>query len=273
MRHARNGRRVKGQMTGLTDMRAMAAIFFLAAAVQPAWAQDTAGTSDPMRERLSAEKVGDVETGNFSAGETLSFTLQPYGDKYLLRFTDSPERYVLSVQRSFLGGRTLRYDTGATALRVSVWGGMTLYTTVAPGGLPATRTGDDEAGARAPVSREDLMAALSDEERHLAYIQNIHIRFSADPAVLSAKDVGLAFDALVSAEAGLEKLIAAPGGRAALAGHFDSVRLSFSAKPSVTVSGKTLVVGFAPNAGAAGRASSREVAMELGKMLQIAEAG
>ena len=51
------------------------------------------------------------------------------------------------------------------------------------------------------------------------------------------------------------------------------VRLAMGDKPAVTISGKTLVVSFAPAAGVAGHASSREVALELGKMLQVAEAG
>src|SRR5580704_11153031 len=122
-----------------------------------------------MSARLSAEKVGDVETGSYSAGDNLNFSLDSYGDKYLLRFADSPESYVLSVERIFLGGRILRYDTGVTALRVSVWGGMTLYTAGAPGGLPATKTSDDLAAPRPLVGRDDLMAALADEESHLDY--------------------------------------------------------------------------------------------------------
>ena len=251
----------------------MAAIFLVAAAVQPALAQNDIGASDPMSARLSAEKVGDVETGSYSAGDNLAFSLDSYGDRYLLRFADSPESYVLSVERIFLGGRILRYDTGVTALRVSVWGGMTLYTAGSPGGLPATRIGNDSAAPRAPVSRDNLLAALSDEENHLTYTQGLHLRFSADPLVLAGKDAGLAFDALISAEAGIERLIATPGGRQALLHKFDMVKLVEGGKPSVTITGKTLVVSFAPSAGAAGRASSREVALQLGKMLQVAEAG
>jgi hypothetical protein len=228
-----------------------------------------------MSARLSAEKVGDVETGAFTAGDTLNFTLVPYADKYLLRFADSPEGYVLTVERIFLGGRVLHYDTGATALRVSVWGGMTLYTASAPGGLPATRIGDVVTVPRDPVSHDDLLAALADEESHLAYTLGLHLRFSAEPGVLAATEENraLAFDALVSAESGIERLVASPGGRQALARKFDMVRIVKSAKPGITVSGKTLLVSFAPSAGAAGRASSRQVAVELGKMLQITEAG
>ncbi len=66
----------------------------------------------------------------------------PYGDKYLLRFDGGPENFVLYGDRVALGGRELKYDTGALALKISVWGGVTLYTQEAPGGLPATRTGD-----------------------------------------------------------------------------------------------------------------------------------
>jgi hypothetical protein len=255
----------------LSAVRTIVATLLFAVWALPAQAQNAAAPGGSMNARLSAEKVGDIETG--SAGEKLSFTLEPYGDKYLLRFAGAPENYVLTVERVILGGRILRYDTGVTALRVSVWGGMTVYTTDAPGGLPATRLGDDPGGPRLAVRREDLIAAMADEESHLAYTQQLHLRFAADPVVLSGSDAGFAFDALVSAAAGIERLIATPGGRQALTRKFDTVRLVLSDKPGVMVSGKILVVSFVPSAGAAGRASSREVALQLGKMLQIAEAG
>lgn len=256
-------------MKRLTAVRTIAATLLFAVLAVAAQAQ----SADPMSARLSAEKVGDVETGSYSAGDRLDFILEPYGDKYLLRFTDTPESYVLSVERVILGGRILRYDTGVTALRVSVWGGMTLYTAGAPGGLPATRVGSDAGVPRPAASRDDLVAAMADEESHLAYTQQIHLRFAADPAVLAGSDASLAFDTLVSTAAGIERLIATPGGRQALTRKFDTVRMVQSDKPGVTVSGKILVVSFAPGAGPAGRASSREVALQLGKMLQIAEAG
>ena len=236
----------------------------------PAWAQN-----DAMRARLSAEKLGNVEAGIYSAGDNVNFTLEPYAGKYLLRFSDGPEAYLLTVERVLLGGRILRYDTGAVALRVSVWGSMTLYTVATPGGLPATKTGEEIAPPAPPVSRDDLTAAMADEKSHLAYTTQLRLRFAVDPALLNAGDDQrrLAFDALVSAEAGIERLMAAPGGREAFTRRFDTIRLVQGDKPGVTVSGKTLLVSFAPADGVAGHASSREVALELGKMLQIAEAG
>jgi hypothetical protein len=264
----------------LNRLRTIAALFLLAAAAGPAWAQDSAAPSgatagNPMSARLSAEKVGDVETGNFSTDNNLAFSLAPYGEHYLLRFTDSPEDYVLTVERVLLGGRVLRYDTGVTALRVSVWGGMTLYTESAPSGLPATHVNDDSAPARPVVSHNDFVAALTDEESHLAYTKQLHLRFSADPKILASTDDNraLAFNAMISAEAGIERLLGAPSGKDALSRKFDMVRIVPGDKPGITLAGKTLLVSYAPAAGAVGRASSREVALQLGKMLQIAEAG
>src|SRR6185437_10615297 len=122
--------------------------------------------ADPMAARLSAERVSDVTAGNYSAGDEINFTLQPYGDKYLLRFDDSPENFVLYSDRVALGGRELKYDTGALALKISVWGGVTLYTVDAPNGLPATRTGDPTPMPRFTVTAASLTSALADEESH-----------------------------------------------------------------------------------------------------------
>lgn len=256
-------------------------MFLLAAATGPVLAQDAAApfgqaSGDLMSSRLSAEKVGDVETGTFSTDDNnLTFSLAPYGEHYLLRFSDSPENYVLTVERILLGGRVLRYDTGVTALRVSVWGGMTVYTESAPSGLPATHVSDDIAAPRPPVSRNDFAAALTDEESHLAYTRQLHLRFSADPKILAGTDDnrGLAFDAMVSAEAGIERLLGAPTGKDALSRKFDMVRIVQGQKSGITVNGKTLLVSYVPASGAVGRESSRAVALQLGKMLQIAEAG
>ena len=242
------------------------------------WAPAKAATAqpmDPMAARLSAERLAGIDPGEYMAGDSLGFSLVPYGDKYLLRFDGSAERYVLTVERVLLGGRVLLYDTGATAIRVSVWGGMTLYTADAPDGLPATRVGDITAPPRAPVSRADLVGALSDEAGHLAYTRNLHLRFTVQPGVLSGGDDirSVAFDALVSAAAGIERLLASPGGLAAVQKTFNTVKLVESDHPGVTLSGKTLEVGFAPLAGVAGNASSREVAYTLGKMLSVSEPG
>ena len=68
-----------------------------------------------MSQKLSAARVGDVEPGTYVAGDQVRFSLDPYGDKYLLRFDGDPEVFVLYTDHVSLGGRMLKYDSGATA--------------------------------------------------------------------------------------------------------------------------------------------------------------
>ena len=117
-----------------------------------AWAQ----AGDPMAARLS-EGVGGIEAGAYATDAGGSngghqFVLLPYGDKYLLRFSDGRRRsFVLTVERAGLGTRLLKYDTGATALRISIWDALTLYTQDAPG--RGARHPPGRRGRRCPCPR------------------------------------------------------------------------------------------------------------------------
>ena len=74
----------------------------------PAWAQPDAGPGVPpgMASRLTAERIGPVQPGLYSAGDDGSFVLEPYGtDHYLLRFAGGEESFVLSVERGSLGAK------------------------------------------------------------------------------------------------------------------------------------------------------------------------
>jgi hypothetical protein len=224
-----------------------------------------------MAARLSAERVGAVESGLYSAGDDRTFILVPYAsDKYLLRFTGAGERFVLSVDRGSLGARLLKYDTGTTALRISVWGGLTLYTQDYPGGMPATRQADAPAAGALAVSAPELQTAFNDEAGHLGYSQKIALKFSADPAVLAAdpETRGRAFDALTNAAVGIERfLAAAPSARPALTKRINSVKVAEGGKPTISITGQTLLVSFVPGEGHEGHASSLAIQQELGKLL------
>jgi hypothetical protein len=258
-------------------VRAIPAIALLVLAALPARAQTPlAGAGDPMAARLSAEKVGDIETGTYTAGDNVAFSLALDGDKVLLRFDGNPETFALEADRVALGGRELKYDTGATALRVSVWGGITLYTESAPGGLPATRTGDFVAPPRPVVSQNDLAAALRDESSHLAYADRVTVRFFApsnDKDVRGDDMRAGAFDLLVNIDSGIERVVATPAGRQAFSRKIEAVKLVPGVSPGVSVSGRTLQVTFAPALGPAGRPSSHAIAVALGKFLAVQGAG
>ncbi len=235
-----------------------------------------AQADDPMAARLSAERVGGIAAGTYvtdSSGAVSGrqFTLEPFGDKYLLCFVGTQENFVLSVDRGSLGAKLLKYDTGAMALRVSVWGGLTLYTQDVPGGAPATRQGDAPVPALTPVSAADLAGALQDETRHLSYSQNINLHFQADPSVMNADGAtrAMAFDTLTNTVRGIERFIAQPAAKKALTQRIDTVKIAEGAKPTVIIAGRSLLVSFVPDESYEGRASSHAIAHALGKLLQV----
>lgn len=260
----------------VTYVRAITAAL-LFAAIPAAWAQPEAPPginpyTNPMAARLSAERMGDVRSGIYSAGDgTIVFTLWPYGNgKYLLNFQNSAEVFVLSVEHGSLGARVMKYDTGTTAIRVSVWGGMTLYTQDSPGGLPATRQGDAPPALQLAVSEPELQAAMQDESSHMTYVQKLDLRFSADPSVMSAdpQTRGRAFGALVNAAQGIEHfLVSLPVARQIFAKRINSVKVAEGGKPTVTLTGQTLLVSFVPSEGHEGRASSLAIQQELSRLL------
>jgi len=244
----------------------------------PALAQPDAGPGTPpamgMTARLLAERLGMVEPGLYSTGEGgTTFMLTPYArDKYLLRIQGQPENFVLTSERGSMGTRFLKYDTGATALRVSVWGGLTLYTQGQPGGMPATRQGDAPPLPQLAVSSGELATAFNDEGHHLVYVQKVAVKFSADPAVMQAdpETRGRAFDALTNAALGIERFLASlPVARPVFAKRVNAVKVAEGGKPTVALSGQTLLVSFVPGGGYEGHASSLAIAQELGKLFAV----
>src|SRR5258708_1796253 len=75
--------------------------------------------------RMMMDRAGDIQPGAYSAGDTVHFGLARYAEKYLLHFDGDSEIYVLYASPGSLGGRTLKFDSGGTALAIAGWGGMT----------------------------------------------------------------------------------------------------------------------------------------------------
>jgi len=225
--------------------------------------------------RMMMDRVGDIQTGAYSGGDTVHFALTRYADNYLLQFDGDPEVYVLYAGPGSLGGRTLKFDSGGTAIAISGWGGMTIYTDAQPGGLPTDRTGDAERPALPTVTLAAVQEAARDEGEHLAYTRGIHLNFLADWTALAADAAlrAITFDALQNAARGIERFAANARGRAALAAKMDAVQMEQGGRPTIALRGKTLVVTFVPGRGFAGRASSHGIARALGQMLSIPTQG
>jgi hypothetical protein len=229
-----------------------------------------AHAQDQMTTRLSKERVGDIDPGTYSA-DGINFTLDRYGDKYVLRFAGDPEVYVLYTDRASLGGRILKYDSGQTVIRVAGWGALTLYTDSAPGGVPAERTGDTLPPSLGMISLSDMQNAAEDEAEHLAYSRRIHLTFTADWNALAGDSRlrALCFDALENTARGIDRFAMSAPARAAFAKKIDQVRMALGTKPIMFLSGKTLNVTFNAQSGYAGRASSRGITRALGQLLTV----
>ena len=241
------------------------AIVALLSFVGSAQAQDELGA------RMLQERIGDVRPGTYSAGDQLKFTLNHYLDHYLLRFVGDTEIYVLNADHGSLGGRVLKYDSGATALLVSGWSAITLYTDAQPSGLPAERTGDAIMPAVVPISLADMQRAAGDEANHLTYARGVHLAFVADWPALAGNPAmrAFAFDALQNAARGIDRFAKSAAARAALGAKVGSVQLHAGARPLVTLRGRILNITFNPAQGFSGRASSRAVANALGELLAV----
>lgn len=234
-------------------------------------AATAADAQSPFEERLATDRLAAVEPGTYQAGENVTFMLDRGGANYLLRFGGDPEVFVLYISHAPLGGRLLKYDTGKTALRVAGWGGLTLYTDQAPGGLPAVRMGDSMPPSPPEVSLDEVRSAAADESLHLAYMNRLNLGFTAAWNTLAANDNlrAWSFDTIENTARGIDLFAESADGRKALVSHVGIVLVTTSGKPTLRLAGKELIVTYDPGKGYAGRASSRAIARALGIVFHI----
>ncbi|HEX4301182.1 MAG TPA: DUF4908 domain-containing protein [Rhizomicrobium sp.] len=235
----------------------------------------SAGEAQNGDTQLSFDRLGDIQTGSYTVSNGATFTLDRYDDKYLMRFGGEPEIYVLYVDHGSLGGRVLKYDSGGTAMQVSGWGALTIYTDAQPGGLPAEHSGGSTMPAPAQVTLGEMQNAANDESEHLAYVRSLHIAFDADWPALAADAAlrAITFDAMQNAARGIDRFAAIAAGRIALAAKMDTVRMVSGGRPTIALQGRTLLVTFVPAKGLAGRASSHGIARALGQLFSVPTAG
>ena len=179
-----------------------------------------------------------------------------------------PETFVLYPDRTSLGGRVLKYDSGETAIRVAGWGALTLYTDTQPNGVPATRNGDAPPFPSTPVSVEDVQSIAAQDGARLAQTRHLHIAFTANWSVLEtdAELRATAFSALENTARGIERFVHDGQTRKLIAAHIARVTLATGRLATLKLQDKTLIVTFDPERGYAGSASSRAIARALPKL-------
>jgi hypothetical protein len=230
-----------------------------------------AAAEESLSAKLESHRIGTIEPGTYQAGDDVIFTLAHWNDKFLLRFNGDPEVYVLYPAATTMGGRILKYDTSATAISVSGWGGITIYTDANPAGLPAVRADEHDPAIPTPIaaSFHDLQTAAKDESAHLDYVRAVKVAFVADWDRLAQRpgSWAQAFEAIENTGRGIEQFTADRRGHDAVTRHLQAVRLQDGMRPAIAIFGKTLLVTFDASKAYAGRPSSRAIQHALGHML------
>jgi hypothetical protein len=249
--------------------RILAAIFYSVALISASSAAHGGQPREALEARLSSDRLGRIESGIYQAGDHISFALDSNGANYLLSFDGAPEIFVLHPDSASMGGRILKYDTGETALQVSGWGALTLYTDAEPGGLPAMRTGDFLTPTAPEILLDEIQNAAREDASELGAQDHLIVAFHADWAALASNGQarGIALDAMENVARGIERFCRSTHGHAAFARRVAAVTLATAGRPTVTLVGKNLFVTFNPDLGYEGRASSRSIAFALGMLL------
>jgi hypothetical protein len=244
-------------------MRAIALLFgtFLVCASVTQQAQ--AGLFD------SAPRFSDVNPGLYQAGDS-KFTLDRYQNAFLMRFVGQPEIFVLYANYGSMGARVLLFDSNATAIQVTGWGGMTVYTDDHPEGVPTARIGDSTPPVLSAVGTQQLSGATEDEAGRLSGARGLKLSFQVDQSTMYENGVrALAFDTMENAARGIERFTANPAARNAFSQRIASVRIAVADKPYIKITDKILIVSFNPRTGYFGRASSKAISSALGKVFGI----
>jgi hypothetical protein len=203
--------------------------------------------------------------GRYVTNDMPSFMLDRLEGQVRLRFLDRDEVFYLSSEPGSLGGRVLKYDTGAVALTVAGWGGVTLYTDAIKSGIPAERQAVVTDFEPKPVAAKDIKALADRLTRELLMHGAFSIGFDVDWEELARQPEttrGLAVDSLRNATYALEQL-AAESERAVIASDLHTVRLLEAAQPGVALQKGTLVVSYAPKNGPSARPSSLAIQRAL----------
>jgi hypothetical protein len=196
--------------------------------------------------------------------DRIDFVLDHVGDQVRLRFAGNDEVFYLSTEAAPLGMRVLKYDTGAEALRVAGWGGVTLYTPDQPSGIPAEYTDVVHNVDPPPVAAKDVKLFAAGLAKELAARTDFAVGFAADWDALSRSGAAgmLACDAMRNATYALEQS-ANSAKRNTISDDLHIVHFIEGKSATVTVRRGVLTVTIDPKAGPSARPSSLAIARAL----------
>jgi hypothetical protein len=223
-----------------------------------------AAPPDWLRNAFTAHMLGRGKAPAVARYEVDSgggFVLDRSGAHPLIRFDDNPEVWSLSVSRGPRGDLIYWNDLEQPLLRITKFGGVTVYTARRPEGSAASMDGPASPIRLRSVGVVGLARALFEASSRSTHAAQHLVAYDA-PNANPGNDGLIADAALVTSEA-MAGLASRPGGRA-LINRISRVSLRSGHEPGVLVRGGSLVISIAPSQGLAGRPSSLRIQQALG---------
>ena len=196
----------------------------------------------------------------YVAGDDREFVLDRTGPNALLKFEGDDEVWALKPSPGPRGDVIYRDDTGRPVVRATRLGGVTVFTSDRPGGLPAALAGQAARIRPAAVSAVQLLRHLARQSVRVSRAFGRRIDFDALD-VSPGEEMVYADAASVTADA-LTEAAQQPSGRASLRG-VRRVELASGPRADVALAGDTVRVVVDPRQGLAGRPSSRRILRQI----------
>lgn len=216
-----------------------------------------------MRERVFGRRGqrNEVSVARISSDGGPDFVLdQTNPMRPLLRYQSASEIWVLRATAGLRGDIYYRNDIGEVVLRVTRMGGLTLYTSNAPGGLPCAVAGT---AGRLEIAHHDVRSLFRHMLREAArggQAVNGQLEIRAHEVEPATDD--MYGDAATVAVDGIVRLSQSRGGRDRLSG-LRILSIVEGSSANAQRDGDTLTITIAPSHGPAGRPSSARVMRAL----------
>jgi hypothetical protein len=197
--------------------------------------------------------------GRYTSDSGEAFTLDRSGQRPLLRFDRRDETWVLRPTPAPRGDVIYRNDAGQQILRLTPGGGMTVYTTRAPGGSPASLTGAGEPLSLPSLGPAQLFQLMTRRSAMLSQTMGRLIEINVDT---DEEAEGLTVEALILSTDAVLRIARSPTGRSSL-NQLRRIVIVQGAGAAASYTRGELRIVVAPNQGVAGRPSSARVIRTL----------
>lgn len=193
----------------------------------------------------------------YVAGDDRAFVLDRSGATPLLKFEGSSEVWVLRPAPGPRGDVIYKDDVGRQVVRASRLGGMTVFTSDQPAGLPAALAGQAVSIRPSFITPGALYEHYRQQSRRVYRATRRKLSFETVQDATPATASLFAEAATVAAEAMAR--FAERKNSGALTRRLRTVRFALGPRPAAVVEGSALTVTISPGQGVGGRPSSERI--------------